>query len=110
MAVGAILTPEEDLIEALFGRFQQLSLLSFLTGTIAVCVILAFIFHFKNALVLSVFSSELAAGSGIMLNRLNLYFLLVFSLTVLIGLRFMGALLAGALIMLPAAIGQFTAN
>ena len=31
---------------------------------------------------------------------------MIFSLTVLIGLRFMGALLAGALIMLPAAIGR----
>lgn len=59
---------------------------------------------------LSLFSPELAAATGIKLNCLILYFLLVFSLTVLIGLRFMGALLAGALIMLPAAIGRRLSN
>jgi len=41
---------------------------------------------------------------------LNLGFLLAFSLTVLIGLRFMGALLAGALIIIPAATGRRLAN
>ena len=39
-------------------------------------------------------------------SRLNLYFLLVFSLTVLLGVRFLGALLVGALIIVPAAIGR----
>jgi ABC-type Mn2+/Zn2+ transport system permease subunit len=52
----------------------------------------------------------LAAATGIKLNRLNLLFLLAFSLTVLIGLRFMGALLAGALIIIPAATGRRLAN
>jgi ABC-type Mn2+/Zn2+ transport system permease subunit len=52
----------------------------------------------------------LAAATGINLNRLNLLFLLSFSLTVLIGLRFMGALLAGALIIVPAATGRRLSN
>jgi len=56
------------------------------------------------------FSPELAAATGIKLNSLNLGFLLAFSLTVLIGLRFMGALLAGALIIIPAATGRRLAN
>ncbi len=37
---------------------------------------------------------------------MNLYFLLVFSLSVLVGLRFLGALLAGALIIIPATTGR----
>lgn len=110
LAIGAILTPEEDLIEALFGKFQQLSFFTFAAGVFAVLMIILFIFSFKDELVLSLFSPELAAATGIKLNRLNLYFLLTFGLTVLIGLRFMGALLAGALIMLPAAIGRRLSN
>ena len=106
LAVGAALTPTEDLVEALFGKFQPLSLLTFIAGLLAVFPIILFIFLFKNELVLSLFSQELAASSGIKLGYLNLGFLLMFSLTVLIGLRFMGALLAGTLIMLPAAIGR----
>jgi ABC-type Mn2+/Zn2+ transport system permease subunit len=110
LAVGAVLTPEEDLVEALFGKYQQLSLLTFAAGVLAVLLIVLFVFRFKDQLVLSLFSPELAAATGVKLNRLNLYFLLMFSLTVLIGLRFMGALLAGALIMLPAAIGRRLSN
>lgn len=106
LAIGAALTPEEDLIEALFGKFQQLSFLTFVVGVLAVVLIILFVFRFKDELVLGLFSPELAAATGIKLDRLNLCFLLIFSLTVLIGLRFMGALLAGALIMLPAAIGR----
>jgi zinc transport system permease protein len=57
-------------------------------------------------LILSLFSSELAAATGVNVGRLDLYFLLVFSATVLLGLRFLGALLVGALIIVPAAIGR----
>lgn len=106
LAIGAALTPEEDLVDALFGKFQQLSFLTFSAGLIAVLLIILFVFRFREQLVLSLFSPELAAATGVKLNRLNLCFLLVFSLTVLVGLRFMGALLAGALIMVPSTIGR----
>ena len=73
-------------------------------------LIVFFIFRYKSDLILNLFSPELAAATGIKLNRLNLLFLLSFSLTVLIGLRFMGALLAGALIIVPAATGRRLSN
>lgn len=106
LAFGAALTPEEHMVEALFGEFGKLSLGAFLLGIGAVLVVLSFAVRYKDQLVLSLFSPELAASAGVRLGRLNLAFLMIFSLTVLIGLRFMGALLAGALIMLPAAIGR----
>jgi len=106
LALGAAITPQEDLEGALFGSFAQLSSFGFIVGLIAVLFIIGFIFHSKDQLVLGLFSSELAAANGVPLDSLNLQFLLIFSLTVLIGLKFMGALLAGALIMLPAAIGR----
>ena len=110
LAIGAALTPQEDLVEALFGRFQPLSLFTFLLGAVAVLLIIFVIFRFKEQLVLSLFSPELAAATFVRLDRLNLYFLLVFSLTVLVGLRFMGALLAGALIIVPATTGRRLAS
>jgi ABC-type Mn2+/Zn2+ transport system permease subunit len=110
VAIGAALTPTEDLVEAFFGKFEQISGLTFLIGSLAVALIIYFVLRFKSALILNLFSPELAAATGIKLNRLNLLFLLVFSLTVLIGLRFMGALLAGALIIIPAATGRRLAN
>lgn len=106
LAVGALLTPQEDLVEALFGKFQSLTFSSFLMGATAILLVITVIIRLKDPLLLSLFASDLASTVGVQLNRLNLYFLLVFSLTVLIGLRFMGALLAGTLVIIPAATGR----
>ena len=106
LAIGTVLTPSEDLIEALFGGFQGLTLFWFVIGVLSVSVIVSFVLLFRHKLILSLFSPELAAATGVNVSRLNLYFLLIFSLTVLLGLRFLGALLVGALIIIPAAIGR----
>ncbi len=110
VAIGATLTPTEDLVEALFGKFERLSPYAFAIGALAIITIVIFIFYFKDQLTLAMFSPELAASAGINLDRLNLYFLLVFSLTVLVGLRFMGGLLAGSLIIIPATTGRRLGN
>ena len=106
LAIGAALTPQEDLVEALFGRFQALSFSAFLLGVAAVLLIISVVLRLKEQLLLSLFSPELAAATSVRVDRLNLYFLLTFSLTVLVGLRFMGALLAGALVIIPATTGR----
>jgi ABC-type Mn2+/Zn2+ transport system permease subunit len=106
LAVGTLVTPSEDLIEALFGGFQTLTLLWFIVGVVAVLGIVTFIYAFRDKLILGLFSPELAAATGINIARLDLYYLLIFSLTVLLGLRFLGALLVGALIIIPAATGR----
>jgi zinc transport system permease protein len=110
VAIGAALTPREDLEDALFGRFQALSLPAFLLGAAAVLLIIFVIFRFKDQILLGLFSPELAAATSVRLDRLNLYFLLTFSLTVLVGIRFMGALLAGALVIIPATTARRLAN
>ena len=96
----------EDLLEALFGNFQKLSLPGFLLGTAAVILVVAFLVGMKDRLILDLFSPELAAATGVNVAYLDLGFLLVFSLTVLVGLRFMGALLSSALIIIPAATAR----
>src|SRR5882762_8570698 len=106
LAIGTLVTPSEDLIEALFGGFQSLTLPWFVLGVLAVLGIITFIFAFRDKLILALFSPELASATGINVARLDLYYLLIFSLTVLLGLRFLGALLVGALIIIPAAIGR----
>jgi len=106
LAIGTLVTPSEDLIEALFGGFQSLTLPWFVLGVLAVSGIITFIFSFRHKLILALFSPELAAATGINVARLDLYYLLIFSLTILLGLRFLGALLVGALIIVPAAIGR----
>ena len=106
LGIGALVTPQEDLLEALFGNFQKLSLLGFLLGTAAVILVVVFLAQMRDQLILNLFSPELAAATGVKVARLDLGFLLVFSLTVLVGLRFMGVLLSSALIIIPAATAR----
>jgi ABC-type Mn2+/Zn2+ transport system permease subunit len=106
LAIGALVTPSEDLVEALFGKFQPLSAIGFLLGLAGVVLVIATMLRFKDRLTLALFSPELGAVTGLDVDRLDLIFLFIFSLTVLIGLRFMGALLASALIILPAATAR----
>lgn len=107
VALGALITPREDLIDALFGAgFEPTSFFGFLVGLAIVALIVIFLFKFKNKLMISLFSPELALAAGINVNRMNLFYLLSFSLTVILGLQFLGALLVGALIIVPAAIGR----
>ena len=106
LGIGAAITPSDDLVEALFGKTHATSLFGFLLGSLAVAFIIAAMWRLRDRLVLTLFSPEVSTATDIDVNRVNLYFLLLFSLTILVGLRFMGALLAGSLIILPAAIGR----
>jgi ABC-type Mn2+/Zn2+ transport system permease subunit len=106
LAIGALVTPSEDLVEALFGNFKQLSTAGFLLGLAGVVLVIVTVLQFKDRFTLALFSPELGAVTGLNVDRLDLIFLLIFSLTVLLGLRFMGALLSSALIILPAATAR----
>jgi ABC-type Mn2+/Zn2+ transport system permease subunit len=106
LAAGALLTPSEDLIEALFGGFGKMTSIEFAIGAIAGIFVITFMIKRKHRLILVLFSQDLAATSAIDVDRDNLYFLLIFSLTIILGLRFLGALLVGALLIIPAAIGR----
>ncbi len=110
LAIGAAVTPNEDLAELLFGQLQGISLAGFLLGLAAVLFVIFSIFLLRDELSLSIFSTDLAAATGVKIARLDLYFLLLFSLTVLVGLRFMGALLASALIIMPSATARQLTN
>jgi zinc transport system permease protein len=100
------ITPSDDLAEALFGKNHATSVFGFLLGALAVVFITAATWKLRDRLVLTLFSPELAAATGVNVSRVNLCFLLLFSLTILVGLRFMGSLLAGSLLILPATIGR----
>lgn len=106
LAVGSLVTPEHELIEALFGGFAEIHLPGFLLGLLGVIVIVAGIMSLRQKLILAIFSRDLARSAGVNVDRVNLAFLLLFGLTILLGLQFLGALLVGALIIVPAAIGR----
>ena len=107
VALGALLiNSSEDLIDALFGGFGSVSSGEFAFGLAASTFAIITVWTLRNKFVIGLFSQELAVATKIDVHRLNLWFLILFALTVLSGLRFLGALLAGALIIVPASAAR----
>jgi ABC-type Mn2+/Zn2+ transport system permease subunit len=107
LAIGSLITPKEDLIEALFGGLQTINPTEFIIAAAMSLAIIAFILKNKDKLVISLISRDLAATSGVNIKRLNFYFILFFSLTIILGLRYSGVLLMGSLIIVPAAAAKY---
>ncbi|MDO8504639.1 MAG: metal ABC transporter permease [Candidatus Liptonbacteria bacterium] len=106
IALGVLLTPNEDLLEILFGSFSSTNPFSFLAVlalTIGVAVV---IFALRHRLILSIFSPELAAATGVNVSQTNLIYFLLFALTLFLGLQFLGTVLVGAILIAPAAASR----
>jgi ABC-type Mn2+/Zn2+ transport system permease subunit len=107
LAVGSLATSGEDLIEALFGGAAAApSGLETIFGLVAALGVMLFVLSRKNALVIALVSPDIARTVGINVQRLNLLYLEMFALTVALGLRYLGVLLMGSLIIIPAATAK----
>lgn len=102
LAIGSMTTSGEELIEALFGGAGKLSWPEIAFGTVASVAVVAFILTQRNKLVVMLVSPDVARTAGIDVRKLNLLFLETFAVTIALGLRFLGVLLMGALIIIPA--------
>jgi ABC-type Mn2+/Zn2+ transport system permease subunit len=106
LAIGSLMTSGEQLMEALFGAPANLTGWETVLGLTVAAVVIVFIFEIRSALVVSLVSSDIALTSGVNVARLNLMFLLAFAVTIALGLRYLGVLLMGSLIIIPAATAR----
>jgi len=106
LAVGSMITSGEELIDALFGRAGALQPWEFILGLAGSIAVVVFTLRYRNALIVSLVSPELALTSKVQVARTDLYFLLAFALTIGLGLRYLGVLLMGALLIIPAVIAR----
>ena len=93
IALGVLVTPSEEIIEALFGGAELISVFTLLTYLALSLLVILYVFRFRNQLVLGSFNEDLAEVSGVKVSRLNLVYYLMFALTLILGLRFLGTLL-----------------
>lgn len=106
LAIGLLITPEEHLLETLFGDIARVSWFNAAEAIIGGLFILAATITFFNKFSKITFSADLTWGEGLNVHRLNLLFLLLMALTVALGIKIIGALLMGALIILPASAAK----
>lgn len=102
LAIGIMLIPEPELLEALFGNITKITLIDAIAAAAisAVAVLLTRAIYRK--LVLAMISEDLAISKGIDVAKTNLLFLFLVSVVVAIGIKIVGTLLVGFLVIVPA--------
>ncbi|HXK40647.1 MAG: hypothetical protein A3D52_00315 [Candidatus Taylorbacteria bacterium RIFCSPHIGHO2_02_FULL_44_36] len=106
LAVGILLVPDHELLEALFGDISSVTipdLLITLASVTAIVVITSFILR---GLTISTLSKDLARSMNVSVDKINLLFLIMVSLIVALGLKVVGTLLMGSLVIIPAAAAK----
>jgi ABC-type Mn2+/Zn2+ transport system permease subunit len=106
LSIGILITPKVDLLEALFGDVSKITL----TDTIITVLVSLFVVfatrRIYNRLAISMISKELALASRIKVERINLIFLLLVAIIVAVGIKEVGTLLVGAVVIVPAAAAK----
>jgi ABC-type Mn2+/Zn2+ transport system permease subunit len=106
LALGSMITSGEALIEALFGGTRGVTATEAGLGLVVAGFIAWFVLRERHKLILALVSPEIARTAGVNVSRLDLRFLLVFALTIALGLRYLGVLLMGSLVIVPAATAK----
>jgi len=110
LALGSLITSGEDLIDALFGAAGGLSRPEAVFGLVVAGAAALFIVFFKNHLIVMLVSPDVARTAGINVRRLDLLYLFTLVLVIALGLRYLGVLLMGALVIIPAATAKHLAR
>lgn len=106
LAIGILITPRVDLLEALFGDVSKITLTDTII-TILVSVFVIFVTRrIYNKLAISMISKELAVASRIKVERINLIYLFLVATIVAVGIKEVGTLLVGAVVIVPAAAAK----
>jgi ABC-type Mn2+/Zn2+ transport system permease subunit len=103
LAIGILITPEPELFEALFGNLEKIGFSDGLITIAAATLIFLVTAQISRQLLLGVVSEDLAKSAGIKISKVNLVYLLLVGLVVALGVKFVGTLLTGALVIVPAA-------
>ncbi len=110
LAAGSLVTPGEELIDALFGGAKPPAPAEAFAGVAVALGVIGFVVFARDRLVVALVSPDIARTTGIPVEKLELAFLVAFSLTVALGLHYLGVLLMGSLIIIPAAIAKRLAH
>lgn len=108
LAIGILLMGDdmEHLTETLFGDISKISYADFWQGTIlSIIVFLTTTFFFRKFAQVT-FSRELAQSQGADIGKIDYLFLLLVAVVIGLGIKIVGILLMGALMILPALIAK----
>lgn len=102
LAIGFLITPQSELLEALFGDISKISAIDTYLAVIFSVVLILAMYGISKGFMLSTISPDLAKASGVKVTKLNFVFLLLVAIAVALGIKAVGSLLMGALVIIPA--------
>ena len=102
LAVGIMIIPEIELVEALFGSITNVVIWDTIAAVIISIVSILLTRAIYKKLVLAMISEDLAISKGIDVAKTNLLYLFLVSVVVAIGIKIVGTLLVGFLVIVPA--------
>ena len=102
LAIGILITPELELIEALFGDISGVSVFDGVMAVVLSVAVFVIGRRIYKGLILGTISEDLAVSSGVKLRKINLVFLILVSVVVALGVKVVGTLLMGALVIIAA--------
>lgn len=106
LAVGFLIVPEPELLEALFGDISEVSFEMAIASAVFSILIFLIIKRAYSDIILSSISRDLAKSEGIKIKRQNFIYLLAIAAVVALGVKIVGSLLVGALVIIPAATAR----
>jgi ABC-type Mn2+/Zn2+ transport system permease subunit len=106
LAIGILIIPQPELLEALFGDITKVTILETGVAVLVSAAALLIANRIYKRLVLSMISEELAVSKGIDVSKINLLYLLLVSVIVAVGIKIVGTLLVGFLVIVPAAAAK----
>lgn len=102
LAVGVLLVPDAELLESLFGNLFAVSVIDALFIIPLAIMILILTVILSRRLTLSIVAPDLAKSIKAKPDMAYLGFLVLFALSIALGIKLIGSLLMGALMILPA--------
>ncbi len=106
LAVGFLIVPNHELLEALIGDISRVSFGMMLAAVILTTIVFLIINKIYPKLILANISEDLARSQGIKIKNYNFVYLLLIALVVAMGIKITGSLLVGALLITPAAASR----
>lgn len=102
LAIGILITPEPEIFESLFGDIDKVTTIDGLFIILGAAIIFIVTKLISKKLMLGIVSEDLAKAEKINVSKVNLVYLLLVGLVVALGVKFLGTLLTGALVIIPA--------
>ncbi len=106
LALGFLIVPEPELLEALFGDISKVAFEMVLVSVVFSVLIFWAVNHIYTKMILAHISEDLAKSQGIKTKRQNFIYLLSIAIMVALGVKIVGSLLVGALVIVPAAAAR----